>query len=85
MLNGFGEGLVVGLDEHVLDESRSPEIRVAHATHNDDPSGTALLARLAGEPLEVERFGARTAVVAELIPALAGDALGRRSPRSRCR
>ena len=28
------------------------------------------------EPLMVERFGARTAIVADLIPALAGDALG---------
>ena len=31
-----------------------------------------------GERLEVERFGARTAVVAELIPALADDALAER-------
>ena len=68
MLNGFGEGLVVGLDGRVLDESRSPEIRIAHAIHADDPSGTVLLARLAEEPLEVERFGARTAVVARADP-----------------
>jgi hypothetical protein len=78
VLNGFGEGLVVGLDGRVLDESRSPEIRVAHAIHGDDPSGTVLLARLAEEPLAVGRFGARTATVAELIPALAGDTLGTR-------
>ena len=31
VLNGFGEGLVVGLDGRVLDESRSSEIRIAHA------------------------------------------------------
>ena len=76
VINGFGEGLVVGLDGKVLDESRSSEIRIAHATHQDDPSGAALLARLAEEPLKVERFGARAAIVAELIPALAGVTLG---------
>ena len=53
-----------------------PGIRIAHAIHADDPSGTVLLARLAEERLEVERFGARTAIVSELIPALAGDTLG---------
>ena len=76
VLNGFGDGLVIGLDGKVLDEARSSEIRIAHATHLDDPSGTVLLARLAEEPLKIERFGARTAVVADLIPALARDALG---------
>ena len=52
----------------MLDESRSSEIRIAHAIHADDPSGTVLLARLAEERLEVERFGARTAIASELIP-----------------
>jgi PAS domain S-box-containing protein len=78
VLNGFGEGLVIGLDGQVLDESRSREITVAYAAHADDPSGTVLLARLADEPLRVERFGVRSAVVADLVPALIGDALGAR-------
>jgi PAS domain S-box-containing protein len=76
--NGFGEGLVVGLDERILDESRGSAIRIAYAAHQDDTSGTALLARLAEQPIEVSRFGARTAVVRELIPALCGEALGER-------
>jgi PAS domain S-box-containing protein len=76
--NGFGEGLVVGLDERILDETRGSAIRIAYAAHQDDTSGTALLARLAEEPIEVDRFGTRTAIVSELIPELAGDALGAR-------
>jgi PAS domain S-box-containing protein len=76
VLNGFGEGLVVGLDGHVLDESRSSEITIVSALHQDDP---ALLERLADEPLTVARFGVRTAVVGDLIPVLAEDPLARRA------
>ena len=75
VLNGFGDGLV----------DRARRARAGRVARHGDPGRArdrttttrpaALLARLAGERLEVERFGARTAVVAELIPALAGDAL----------
>lgn len=78
VVNGFGEGLIVGIDERVLDESRTAAIRVMHAAHQDDPSGTVLLARLAEEQLEVDRFGVRSTTVADLVPALAGDTLGGR-------
>jgi PAS domain S-box-containing protein len=70
--NGFGEGLVVGLDEHVLDEALTPAIRIRHASHHDG------LPPLTGHELEVERFGARAAVVSELVPALVGHPLGAR-------
>jgi PAS domain S-box-containing protein len=65
VLNGFGEGLVVALEENTV-------LRVAYSAHQDDALAERLKA-LAGEPLEVERFGVRTAVLGELLPALAGS------------
>ena len=76
--NGFGEGLVVGLDERIIDDSRGSAIRIAYAAHQDDTSGTALLAHLAEKPIEVDRYGTRSAIVGDLIPALAGQPLGDR-------
>jgi PAS domain S-box-containing protein len=78
VLNGFGEGVVIGLDERILDESRGATMKVAHAAHADDPSGTVLLARLADEPLTVDRFGARAARLSDFVPALLEDTLGLR-------
>ncbi|HEY6892143.1 MAG TPA: SpoIIE family protein phosphatase [Solirubrobacter sp.] len=65
VLNGFGDGLVVALEA-------GSTLRVAYSAHED----AALLERLRalrGEPLEIERFGVRTAVLGSLIPALADD------------
>ena len=63
------KGSSSALDGRVLDESRSAEIRIAYAMHLG--ASNCCSERLADEPLKVARFGARMAVVGDLIPALA--------------
>ena len=61
VLNGFGEGLVLALDEN-------DEFRVVQAVHQD-AAATERLRTLIGETLEVDRFGTRTGVLGELVDA----------------
>ena len=72
VLNGFGEGLVVALDERILDDTRGSGMRIAY-THD-----AGLSARLTDLPLEVDHFGSRRAVVGDLIGALDGEPLAER-------
>ncbi|WP_053226983.1 SpoIIE family protein phosphatase [Solirubrobacter soli] len=64
VLNGFGEGLVVALDDNGA-------FRIVQAVHQDDEHSRGLAA-LAGEELVVDRFGTRTGVLGELVDAPAG-------------
>lgn len=66
--NGFGEGVIIG-------RKFAGVIRVTHVTHENAAS---LLERISGEPLEVERFGVRSARVADIFGVLADDPLGER-------
>jgi PAS domain S-box-containing protein len=64
VLNGFGEGLVVALDDN-------DSFRVVRAVHEDAGQAERLVA-LFGQELVVDRFGTRTGVLGELLDAPEG-------------
>jgi PAS domain S-box-containing protein len=64
VLNGFGEGLVVALDDNGA-------FRVVMAVHEREAHAERLRA-LVGEELVVDRFGTRTGVLGELVAAPEG-------------